>query len=192
MMGLDWPALVFVLGAVFVSGVLRGLTGFGFAVAAVPLMSLALEPRAAVALVVLLQLVIGLIDAPRAWTEARRAPLRWLFLGAVIGTPVGMVALRYLPADPARLIGAGAAALALISVWRGPTRPGSGGGQPWAVGLAAGLLNGVAAMPGPPVVAYLLNAPGVDEKAARATLIVFFAGTAIVAAASALSLGLLD
>ncbi|ODT89418.1 sulfite exporter TauE/SafE family protein [Phenylobacterium sp. SCN 70-31] len=190
MNGLEPFQLGLILAAIFLSGVLRGLTGFGFAIAAVPLLSLVLEPRAAVATVVLLQLAIGLIDAPKAWGEAWRAPLPWLIAGAVVGTPAGMAALRLLPADPARLIAASAAALALAAVWRGPARSDLPRAHPGCVGLASGLLNGLAAMPGPPVVAHVLNAP-VGEAAARAALIVFFAATAVLATISGAALGVL-
>lgn len=193
MIALDPHQLAWVVGAVFVSGVLRGLTGFGFAVAAVPLLTFFLDPRAAVGLVILLQLAIGILDSPRAWGEAYRAPLRWLSLGALVGTPIGVALLGHLEPDAARLIGAAAAAIALVSVWRGPSQARGGQGiHPLALGLGAGLLNGVAAMPGPPVVAYLLNARAADDAGVRATLIVFFAGAAVLATASGALLGLLD
>ncbi len=190
MSGLEPFQLGLILAVVFLSGVLRGLTGFGFAIAAVPLLSLVLEPRAAVAAVVLLQLAIGLTDAPKAWGEAWRAPLPWLIAGAVVGTPAGMAALRLLPPAPARLIAAAAAALALAAVWRGPARSGAARAHPGWVGLASGLLNGLAAIPGPPVVAHVLNA-SVGEASARAALIVFFAATAALATLSGVALGVI-
>lgn len=46
-------------GAVFAAAVLRGITGFGFALAAVPLISLVLAPVQGAAIAILLQCMIG-------------------------------------------------------------------------------------------------------------------------------------
>ena len=44
---------------VFAAAVLRGFTGFGFGLAAVPLLSLALPPAKVVPFVVVLQVIVG-------------------------------------------------------------------------------------------------------------------------------------
>ncbi len=52
-------SLAWILGAVFLAGLLRGYTGFGFAIAAVP-------PAAAVPIVLALQAIAGFGDFARA------------------------------------------------------------------------------------------------------------------------------
>ncbi|MCW5760720.1 MAG: hypothetical protein KIS90_13205, partial [Phenylobacterium sp.] len=64
--GLGPAGVAAVMAVVLLSGVLRGLTGFGFAIVATPLLSTLMAPRTAVATCVLLQLAIGLLDAPAA------------------------------------------------------------------------------------------------------------------------------
>ena len=176
---------------VLVSGFLRGLTGFGFAIAATPLLSTLVSPAQAVPLVLLLQLAFGLIDARSAWREAHRTPFKALVVGVVVGTPVGMVLLRALPLSIDRLIVAGAAALSLASVLLSDRRfiDRLTASAP-VVGLLSGVLNGLAAMPGPPVSAHFLNAP-ITAASARASLIVFFTITALVGAVTSLALGLM-
>ena len=49
-------------GAILFAAVLRGFTGFGFALAAVPLASLVMPPSRTVAAVLVMQLAIGLRD----------------------------------------------------------------------------------------------------------------------------------
>jgi len=191
-LGLGAPALAVAALVVLVSGMLRGLTGFGFAIAAVPLLSTVLSPRLAVAVAALLQLAVGFANAPRAWKLADRASLAPLLVGAVIGTPLGMAALRLAPVGPQRLAVAAAALLALVAAWRGPRLETSiVGRRPAAAGVASGLLNGLAAMPGPPVVAHFLNAP-IEPAAARASLTLYFAATAVFATASGLAAGIID
>ncbi len=60
-----------------------------------------------------------------------------------------------------------------------------------AVGLLAGLCNGLAAMPGPAVVAYYLATP-LSPQQARSSLLVFFFATSIVSVVSLAGAGLLD
>ena len=57
-----------VLG-VFAASLLRGFTGFGFGIAAVPLLSLALPPAKAVPFVVVLQVVVGVAGLRQAWRQ---------------------------------------------------------------------------------------------------------------------------
>lgn len=181
-----------VLAIVVFSGILRGLTGFGFAIVAVPLLSSVVEPRLAVAIAAPLQLAIGLLDAPKAWGLAHRPPMAGLLMGALVGTPLGMIALRVTPAGPQRLVVAVAALVALAAVWRGRVgRDSVIAGHPGPVGFVSGLLNGLAAMPGPPVVTYFLTAP-ISDGAARASLIVYFAVTSLFAVAAGFAVGIID
>src|SRR5258707_4808488 len=59
------------------------------------------------------------------------------------------------------------------------------------VGLVSGLLNGLAAMPGPPVLIYYMFGP-FDSVAARASLLTFFLITSILAMLSIALVGLID
>lgn len=178
------------LVAVLVSSILRGITGFGFAIAATPLLAVAYEPRLAVAVVILLQVGIGLIDGPRAWKEAYRPPLTRLIGGAVIGTPLGMSALVVLGDRELRLVVAGLTLCSLVAILRRPGVGRSTAVPPAVVGFLAGMMNGVAAMPGPPVVAYVLRLP-ISEALSRALLILFFAVASIIAAVSGLLQGVI-
>lgn len=189
--GLGLPGLAVVAAVVFLSGVLRGLTGFGFAIVATPMLSIVMAPSKAVATCVLLQLMIGLLDAPTAWPQARGQPLGRLILGMIVATPVGMIALRLTPEGPQRLVVAAATLLALVAVWRGRDRPIAAIVEhPGRVGLASGLLNGLAAMPGPPVVTYVLTS-AIPDATARAALIVYFAFAAAVAAVVGVGVGVI-
>ena len=51
--------LFLVAVAVFLAAILRGFTGFGFALAAVPLLSLTLPPARVVPIVVILQAIVA-------------------------------------------------------------------------------------------------------------------------------------
>lgn len=173
--------MTLLLGALmlFASGLIRGFTGFGFAIAAMPLLSLLAPPAAMVPVVLLLQLAISLQGLRGAWAVADRGSLRWLLPGALLATPLGLAVLAWLPADAARLI---IAALVVLTVavlaggFRLRTTP--RGPAVALVGVASGLCNGLAAMPGPPVIAYYLATP-LRVEAARGAMILLFMLTAL-------------
>ncbi len=190
-LGLTPGEIAFCLGVVLAGGFMRGFTGFGFAMAAVPLLALVIPPVRAVPFVILLQLAASLWD----WREARRQAhwqsLPWLMAGAVIGTPLGTLGLAAMSADWARLAIAGALLLAVVLLARGfklkvmPGRPVLAG-----AGLLAGILNGIAAMPGPPVIVLYL-AGALTILVGRASLLIFFSVNNAVGAISAGAAGLI-
>lgn len=169
--------------AILVSAFLRGFTGFGFAIAGVPLLSLIMPPARAVPIVLCLQLFGGLVDFPSLMRLCNWRSLRWLGLGATLGTPVGMLGLHLVSADMARITIALLSVLAVVMLARGlslvhqPGRPAT-----TLVGIAAGLSNGLAAMPGPPVIAYYMALP-FGRDVIRASLIMFFTITSAIALA---------
>jgi uncharacterized membrane protein YfcA len=172
--------VLFVVLSAFVAALLRGFTGFGFAIAAVPLLSLALPPARVVPLAVVLQVLASVLDLRAAARITDWRSLVWLSPGLVAGTPLGLLLLTRLSANNARLtiglliIGSVAS---LACGLRLPERPAR-----WMValvGMIGGVMNGVAAVPGPPVVAYLLALPH-RPTVIRATSLVFFTFTALV------------
>jgi uncharacterized protein len=181
---LSVPELATILsmsGIIFLSAVLRGFTGFGFGLAAVPLMGLVIEPAGAVLIALALQFLGGASDLRAGRQLAHWPTLRWLMLGALAGTPVGMAALMGVSSGMAQLLISAVclSAVGLLAAGRSFVNL-PGRGATVAVGALAGLFNGLAAMPGPPVVAFYLAAP-VSAQVARVSLVVFFTVTAALA-----------
>ncbi|HEY8614477.1 MAG TPA: sulfite exporter TauE/SafE family protein [Roseomonas sp.] len=178
-----------VVAIVAFSAIFRGFTGFGFAIIAVPLLSLALPPLLAVALAAGLQLLGGLMDVRSASRLCHWPSVRWLAAGALIASPFGTLLLAWLPADWARLAlsaACGAAVLALVSGVGFRTLPNPAATM--AAGGMSGLFNGLAAMPGPPALAYYLALP-LEPARVRSSLMVFFLFSAVVSNASLLAIG---
>src|SRR5580700_3067784 len=82
--------VLFVLPCAFIAALLRGFTGFGFAIAAVPLLSLALPPARVVPLAVVLQVLASMVDLRAASRITDWRSLVWLSPGMVVGTPLGL------------------------------------------------------------------------------------------------------
>lgn len=169
----DLPLL---LAAIFAAGFLRGVTGFGFALAAVPFISMVVPPLHAVIVVQILQLAMAPIDLAQNHKHIDRRSLTWLFAGAALVAPgAAMLATRLNP-DVMRTAVALFVLLGLFAILREARIP-AGRGPALSAGAMAGLMAGLAAMPGPPAVAYFLGR-GTDKAVSRASLLVFFAGTA--------------
>ena len=176
------PDIVLLAAATLAAGFLRGVTGFGFALAAVPLYSLSVPPLQAVILAQMLQIAAAPVDILQTRRHVEWRTLGMLCAGALICTPIGtLIALR-LPVEVLRLAIAGVVLLGLVALWA-RFRVSEGRGPAMVAGAMAGLLGGLAAMRGPPAVAYFLGR-GVDKRISRASLLIFFAFTACVALSS--------
>lgn len=167
-------SLIFTTVGVLAASVLRGFTGFGFGLAAVPLLSLALPPAEVVPLVVTLQVIIGVAGLRPAMRECDWPAIGLLTPGLIVGIPFGLIILTELPPNPVRLTIGIVIALSVVLIQRGirlapqPSRLVSFG-----VGLASGIISGLASMGGPPIVVFLL-ALGHSAARMRATAIVYF------------------
>lgn len=179
-------------GAVLFSAFLRGLTGFGFAMAAVPLMAVAVSPLRAVTLTVILQLAIGIFDLFRNAEDYDRRELGLLGLGAAFGLPLGMAGLLLMSPAGAR-IGIAAVSLCglLLSLRRPKVQLRPAAPVTALVGLLSGVFSGLAAMPGPPAVAYFI-ASGVPARRVRSSLIVFFLIAAVLTLPGLIWAGAID
>lgn len=186
------PALPIAVFGVLAASVLRGFTGFGFGLAAVPLLSLALPPVDVVPFVVLLQVIVGAISLRSAWRLCEWRAVRGLAPGLVLGVPVGIAILTLFRTNTVRLAIGLVIAASVVVLWRGarlPPRP--SGVLTGGVGFVSGILSGLSSMGGPPIVVYLL-ATARDAAVVRATSIVYFALSASVALVLMTVRGLVD
>ncbi|UFN50554.1 sulfite exporter TauE/SafE family protein [Roseomonas sp. OT10] len=194
MSGFILPAPALLAGtllASFLAGLARGFSGFGSALIFVPLASALLGPRLAVPLLMLIDNLSALPMVPAAWRNAARREVALLAAGAMVGTPLGVLALLRL--DPvvvrwAMCLLALAMLALLVSGWRYRGRPVTP--LSLAVGVVAGICGGLAQMSGPAVLAYWLGG-AVPAHRIRSNIILFFAFTSVVGAATYLLSGLL-
>jgi uncharacterized protein len=162
--------------AAVLGGVVRGFTGFGFAMVFVPIATVALGPTKAVAL-------IWLIDIPFAWPLAaasfRRVAWREVFpllAGASVAAPFGVWLLVNSDPATARWIVALsilAATLALVMGWRYAGTP----GLPLSLGVGgmSGTASGLAQLGGMPVAIFWLAAQRNDARQTKDNLNGYFA-----------------
>jgi uncharacterized membrane protein YfcA len=174
--------LTIALLGVFAASILRGFTGFGFGLASVPILSLALSPTQVVPLVVVLQVLVGALGLKDAVRQCDWRAVTMLFPGTILGVPLGLLILTELHPNLVRLVIGAVILVSVVLIHRGARLPSNPSRLLSAtVGLVSGIINGLASMGGPPVVVYLL-AIGHSTARLRATTIVYFMLSALVTA----------
>ena len=168
------------LAAVLTAAVIRGYSGFGFAMVTVTGMSLVMPPTLVVPVVLVLDVAASIQLLPQVWRDISWVSLRCLFVGSVAAIPLGVFLLSSLPEAPMR---AGISILVLVTailLARGfALKRMPGWGFTLGVGVLCGIFNGAAAIGGPPAVLFYLSSPA-GVSISRASLIVYFLGIDLV------------
>jgi uncharacterized membrane protein YfcA len=171
---MDWLALSGAILAVAVASFVRGLTGFGFAIVAMPLLALVYPPVIAVPVATLLQIPSGLPTVLRDWddTNFRAATIAWI--GGMPALLPGVFLLGVLSADVMRLIVGGVVIFSTVALALGPNL----GRDPKSyelvgAGALSGLMQGAVAMSGPPIILLILSSSW-NAARCRATLSCIF------------------
>jgi len=192
MIDLSLSALAGASLCVFVGALIRGFTGFGFGISATPLLVLLFPPAEIVPAILILEVLAGAQIFLRTRGHVDWKLLLRTLVGALVGIPLGTLALELLDSGTMRMtIGAAVliAATLLVSGLRFKLRP-----PRWlcgSLGILAGIGSGAAGIPGPPVIVLFLSSP-VSIAIGRASLSAFFLCVASLSSASAAWRGLLN
>jgi uncharacterized membrane protein YfcA len=173
--------LATLLLATLLGGLVRGFTGFGFAMVFMPLASLVIGPVAALGLIWFIDLPFAMPLAARSARQAEWREVIPLLIAATVTVPLGVWLLVWLDRETMRWV---LAALVLLAVaimasgWRYAGRP----GYPLslAVGAASGLCSGLASIGGMPLAVFWLGAQRNDRHKTRANLQTYFGLSTIV------------
>jgi uncharacterized membrane protein YfcA len=184
--------LAFVAAAMFVSAFLQVCGGFGFALLAMPLLTLALSLDLAGPVVAATALLLNVGNTLRLrryvnWPEWLR-----LSLTATLGVPLGFALAAWLPGGAVRVaLGVLVCIYAGLSFVHVERRPALAPGWVYAAGLAAGSLAGAYNIAGPPVIVYG-DARGWARDEYRSTLQAFFMLTGLLVVVGHGALGHFD
>lgn len=183
--------LLFAGAAIFIAAVVRGYSGFGFSMISTVSLTLVMPPAEVVPVILLLEVIASGWLLPQVWKQVDWTSLAPLSAGVVIGTPIGLLALVSIPAAPMRA-GIALVALGFVALmWRGwhqSRMPQTA--TVISIGALSGLLNGSTTMGGPPVILFYLSGPA-GAAVSRASMIVFFLGTDLIALAMAFFAGVI-
>jgi uncharacterized protein len=180
---IDWTGLLLGATALALGGVLKGATGAGAPLLAVPLLAMLYDIRLAIALFTLPSLVPNVLQGWAYRHHLSSYALVFGFaLGGAVGAGVGTAILVSLPPD---LLMLGVAAAVLLYVAFRLARPGWALGMRAAVRLAVpmgfvgGVLQGAAGLSAPVSITFL-NAIRMERGAFIAAISVFFSVMAMI------------
>ncbi|TYP68614.1 sulfite exporter TauE/SafE family protein [Paenibacillus methanolicus] len=186
---LYWLLITFLITAA--AGIAQGLTGFGFALIAMPLLGASLGMKSAVVVVVILSLLTNIAILAPVRRHVQLGGM-WLLIGSSFAAvPLGAWLLAVAPAAVLKLAaGLLVCAFAIIQL-RGASFPIRGTRLSYPLtGALSGVLNGSISLSGPPV-ALFLSASGMDKMRFRANLTFFALALNIVTVAVYFGQGLL-
>ncbi len=185
--------LAAVVAIAFLAASCQSLTAFGFALVMVPLLSLAWEVKPAVVTSTLLGTLILLPLMYEVRAHVRIGRVVPLFLGSLVGIPLGVLVLEWIDATALEVMVAGVVIVAGLLFYLSPQ---VALGRPPAplsflVGGVSGALRAATSMGGPPVVLYVLSFERGVERF-RATLLAFFLPASLVTIAALAIVGRVD
>lgn len=151
--------------AAFVGGFMRGFVGFGAALVTIPVLSLAYEPRLAVAAMTVVGIPTLLQLLPDAIRTSERPIVVPISLAILLSTPLGTWILVSVSPALMKIVISLLVVILVAMLMRG-WRLEQQVGRPVliAAGIAGGLVQGTAGIGGPPVVAVALSRPGTPSQ----------------------------
>ena len=178
--------------AILLGGLVRGFTGFGFAMVFMPIASTVVSPVFALVIIWFVDAPFALYLGAGAWRKADTRSVGLLLLAVVFTFPIGIWLLTTLDAYVMRWV---ISALILMAVsalatgWRYHGKP----GVPLTLGVGSmsGLFSGLASLGGMPLALFWLSSSQKTPQAMRADLQTYFGLTTFTSGAVLAFKGLL-
>jgi uncharacterized membrane protein YfcA len=179
---------VWVISCVGAASLAQSISGFGFALLAVPLMQLVVEPRDAVVITTFIGALSTTTQAVLDRQHVDRSMMKRLVAASYLGMPFGLLVFLYV-SDTGLRIGLGVVVIAAaFSLLRGfslrPSRV-----MDWTFGFLSGVLSTSTSTNGPPLV-FLMQARNYAPQDFRSTINTVFSFANIGAIAFFVSSGM--
>lgn len=143
---------------ILVSSFVQGVTGFAFALIAIPLLSVSILPVELVPTCVLLSLIINIIMYAKRRTKLGIMDIKLLILFGIIGTYPGIWLLNFFSGDIIKFSAGIVILFTSLSLFLGKSIKFKNESTGMSItGLISGILNGSTSMSGPPIILYLAN-----------------------------------
>lgn len=183
---------LYLLIVLFVGGVIRGYTGFGFAMICVIMFSFIYPPSMITPLILCMEIPVSVWLFFKIRNQVDWSSLKIIFISSLITIPIGSLVLTLAPVNLLRaFISLTVLLLSCGLLFKKETKKPTGTVATFGVGMLSGFLTGIAAIGGPPVILFYL-ASNRPVSISRATMIAFFLVVDCVAVISCLWYGLLD
>ncbi len=164
---------------VAIGSFIKGISGFGFALVASPLMILILPAEIAIPLIAMLVLINELFLLSRLRKFVQIQKIGPIMISALVGVPIGAIVLPNDSLLLPTLISVGLIALTLF-LWRGYSLKKTSTITRAIVGLFGGLMHGMATL-GSPFIVLLLEAEQLKKEVFRANLVLYTTALTVLA-----------
>ena len=177
---------------ILIAAIIRGFSGFGLALVAVPLLSMIMPPSSFVPIIFGMQIIAILPGLRQTLQDVQWKQIWPLLPGGFLGTWGGLQLLYRIHPEIIGFIIAAAVVFVAVFLLKGFRL-----GRQFtkleiaSIGMLSGILNGSAGLPGPPVIIAQLVVPN-TEKMVRSNLIVFFTILALFGIATIITGGNLN
>lgn len=186
---MEITTMLFVFGVILLAGLVQTITGFAYALIAVPLLAFVTSPREAIVLVLFTGMLMKVVMVYKTWDEGDFSRIWLIFAASVAGGIPGAYVLRWIDDGALKILISIALLLctiALCTECKVTVR------RPWlaksVTGFLSGFLGATTAFNGPPVVLYMMN-ENEDKVMMRANLVRYFTLGNIVTLAMAAFMG---
>lgn len=157
-----------------ISGLLQGLSGFGFSILAIPLITLFIPPKTAVPILMLYSIILNLVVLYSAWRAINLKRIWLLLVAGIAGLPLGAHLLVVLDGNFLKIfIGIMIIffGILLLMGYRKQLKHEKLAMLP--IGFISGLLSGSISISGPPIIIFLAN-NDLEKHSFRGNLALYF------------------
>ena len=164
----------YVFGVVLFASFLQTLTGFGYALAAAPLLALAINPKDVVMLVLFTGLLVKAVMAWHTRREGCFSNIFLMFMASITGALPGAFVMAYISNDALKIfIGIVLVAVTVLMYRQVTVKIVNHRIAQAVVGLNSGFLASTTSLNGPPIVLYYMN-EAAEKETIRANLARYF------------------
>ena len=165
--------IVLVLLIIFATSIVQSVSGFGFALLAVPLMVFVIDLQSAVIISSFVGTLSNLLQSWQLRRNIERAMTKRFLLATIIGSPVGLLLFVYANQSALKIVLGISILFGVFVLSRGLELQHVSTLLDWAMGVLSGVLLMATSTNGPPLV-FVLQARKIDPSTFRATLNVVF------------------
>ena len=174
--------MVVVAAVVALAAAAQMVSGFGFALLAVPLMGLAIDVKTAVVICTICGTASNTFQAIVDRADRDNGLALRLIIASIVGMPIGWLLLEHATTDQLKVIVGCMVLVAVALVSRAPNRALQWRSLDWVAGVVSGVLAIATSTNGPPLVV-LLRAKKLSPQVFRSTINSVFCVVALVSIA---------
>lgn len=166
--------MIIVFSVIFIAGCVQGMTSFGFSLLSLPILSMIIDIKVIVPMLVIFSLIMNSIILYKIRKHMKLKDIYLLIVVAALATPLGAKLLINVDKEVLQVfVGILVTLSAILMHYGYKINIKNEKLVHIPLGFMSGLLNGSVSLSGPPVILFLTN-QGVDKQVFRATLTAFF------------------